>query len=228
MAAYPTTVSESEVTTTLITTSFVDICPTGFTTIVTVITTTVCPEATATTGIRAGWYTTVTVCDNCGPVPTTVTLTKPVAYKPTAYAIASTEAVYGSTTTLLSTLVDTEYLTVYPATIPSPAPAYTETPSPSYVTKVVTLAVSPVPVTALPYKAVSETSEVAASGYVEATSGYVEATGGSPAPTGTRSASASGGVPYASYTPLAFEGAASRTGVGMGMAAVVVAVFLAL
>jgi chitinase len=210
----------------------VDICPTGFTTIVTVITTTVCPEATATTGVRPGWYTTVTVCDKCGPAPTTVTLTKPYEHvptsyvyaesssltkpmeqRPTAYVVSETEAM--STTTIVSTHLNTEYVTIYPATLSSAvAPASSAT---GHITKVVTLAVS-----AVPYKAVSAASESSES-YVVPTGA---ATGGYVAPTGIWSASA--GVPYASSTPLSFEGAANRAGVGMGMVAAFIAAVFAL
>ncbi|KAJ5689350.1 hypothetical protein N7462_003742 [Penicillium macrosclerotiorum] len=80
-----------EVTTTIIVTSYTDICPTGFTTITTTYTTTFCPgstasatghpsgEVTTTASIPEGWSTTVTVCTQCAATPTTVTLTKPIS-----------------------------------------------------------------------------------------------------------------------------------------------------
>ncbi|KAJ5378994.1 hypothetical protein N7509_012113 [Penicillium cosmopolitanum] len=85
--------------TTIIVTSYTDICPTGFTTITTTITTTICPEATAgvtnppsgpastTPSIPEGWTTTVKVCDNCAPTPTTVTLTVPNPIQTTEVAV---------------------------------------------------------------------------------------------------------------------------------------------
>ncbi|KAE8416380.1 glycoside hydrolase superfamily [Aspergillus pseudocaelatus] len=89
------TTSEPLTVTTVIVTSYIDICPTGFTTITTTYTTTYCPgtvSATATatnapsepgsqTAIPTppeGWTSTVTVCTHCAPTPTTVTLTLPV------------------------------------------------------------------------------------------------------------------------------------------------------
>ncbi|KAF4542164.1 Endochitinase 2 precursor [Lasiodiplodia theobromae] len=71
-----------DVTTTVITTTYVDVCPTGFTTITTTYTTTytttICPTQTPS-AIPAGWTTVVTVCSNCGPQPTTLTLTRPIS-----------------------------------------------------------------------------------------------------------------------------------------------------
>lgn len=208
-----------------------DICSTGLTTITTTITSTVCPVCTAaSTGVPSGWYTTVTVCNVCGPAPTTVTLTKPVEYKPTeavAYVAEETAAAYVPTSSKphgkhmhqhVSHVHKTHYHTKF-ITVPAASS------SSSYVTKVVTVAVSPIP-----YEAVGESASEYAASTVEATGGYVAptsaATGGYVAPTGTWSAS--GGVPYASTTALPFEGAASKRSVGMGMVAVVVAAVFAL
>ncbi|PKX96667.1 class III chitinase ChiA1 [Aspergillus novofumigatus IBT 16806] len=92
--------SEPVTITTVIVTSYIDICPTGFTTVTTTYTTTYCPgtntaTATATVtnppsgpggagsqttapAVPEGWTTTVTVCTQCAAKPTTVTLTLPV------------------------------------------------------------------------------------------------------------------------------------------------------
>ncbi|KAE8145430.1 glycoside hydrolase superfamily [Aspergillus avenaceus] len=105
--------SEPTTVTTVIVTSYVDICPTGFTTVTTTYTTTYCPgtvssSATATelpsgSGFETtapappeGWTTTVTVCTHCAATPTTVTLTLPAtitgAEPVTAPAVPTTAA----------------------------------------------------------------------------------------------------------------------------------------
>ncbi|KAJ5223764.1 hypothetical protein N7468_008306 [Penicillium chermesinum] len=84
-----------ETVTTIVTTSYTEVCPTGFTVRSTTFTAAVCPKATAAitgTGgspcaptippIPSGWTTTVTVCTVCAPTPTTVTLTVPCATSP--------------------------------------------------------------------------------------------------------------------------------------------------
>ncbi|KAH1387010.1 Endochitinase A1 [Aspergillus fumigatus] len=103
--------SEPVTITTVIVTSYIDICPTGFTTVTTTYTTTYCPgtnTATATATVTnppsgpggagsqttaptvpEGWTTTVTVCTQCAAKPTTVTLTLPV----TETGSTSTDAV---------------------------------------------------------------------------------------------------------------------------------------
>ncbi|KAH0538876.1 hypothetical protein FGG08_004532 [Glutinoglossum americanum] len=63
--------------TTVVTTEYVDICPTGLTTITETYTTLICPTATTTPVIPEGWTTVVTVCSHCYPTPTVVTLTLP-------------------------------------------------------------------------------------------------------------------------------------------------------
>ncbi|KAL4886317.1 glycoside hydrolase superfamily [Aspergillus karnatakaensis] len=97
VTAQPTT-TEPALTTTVIVTSYTSICPTGFTTITTTLTSTYCPctltptatgtatitnpgavEPTTTPDIPEGWTTTVTVCTVCAATPTTVTLTLPPA-----------------------------------------------------------------------------------------------------------------------------------------------------
>ncbi|KAH1431055.1 Endochitinase A1 [Aspergillus fumigatus] len=103
--------SEPVTITTIIVTSYIDICPTGFTTVTTTYTTTYCPgtnTATATATVTnppsgpggagsqttaptvpEGWTTTVTICTQCAAKPTTVTLTLPV----TETGSTSTDAV---------------------------------------------------------------------------------------------------------------------------------------
>ncbi|GAD97348.1 class III chitinase ChiA1 [Paecilomyces variotii No. 5] len=92
---YTSSSSELATVTTVIVTSYVDICPTGLTTITTTYTTYYCPGTVSATTTPAalptgspsqttpqlpeGWTTTVTVCTQCAATPTTVTLTKPVA-----------------------------------------------------------------------------------------------------------------------------------------------------
>ncbi|KAL4915624.1 glycoside hydrolase superfamily [Aspergillus aurantiobrunneus] len=89
------TATEPVTTTTIIVTWYTSICPTGFTTITTTLTSTYCPgtasaSATATNppgsvqptdpaDIPEGWTSTVTVCSVCAATPTTVTLTLPPA-----------------------------------------------------------------------------------------------------------------------------------------------------
>ncbi|THC95566.1 hypothetical protein EYZ11_004938 [Aspergillus tanneri] len=89
-ATPPGSHSGASSTTTVIVTSYTNICPTGFTTITTTYTSTYGTGATATippVGPGAdttalpppeGWTATITVCTHCAPTPTTVTLTLPV------------------------------------------------------------------------------------------------------------------------------------------------------
>ncbi|KAJ5831932.1 hypothetical protein N7474_000243 [Penicillium riverlandense] len=115
--------SEPVTITTVIVTSYTDICPTGFTTVWMTITTTYCPgngpapsTATETAGVTQpgsgptsttasipeGWTTTVTVCTQCAPTPTTVTLTLPCTMTATQTQpeIAPTSVPEGYTTTV--------------------------------------------------------------------------------------------------------------------------------
>ncbi|KAF2659252.1 carbohydrate-binding module family 18 protein [Lophiostoma macrostomum CBS 122681] len=73
--------ASADTTVTTITTEYVDVCSTGLTTVTITTLKTVCPVCSATptpSGVPEGWYTTVTVCEHCGPLTTTVTLTKPM------------------------------------------------------------------------------------------------------------------------------------------------------
>lgn len=115
--------SEPVTITTVFVTSYTDICPTGFTTIWTTITTTYCPGngpapatatetasvtqpgsglTTTTASIPEGWTTTVTVCTQCAPTPTKVTLTLPctTAATQTLPEIAPTSVPESYTTTV--------------------------------------------------------------------------------------------------------------------------------
>lgn len=81
-----------------------DICPTGYTTISTTYT------APAWSGMAKpevpyGWTTTVTVCDNCAAYPTTVTITKPMAYP--AYPTEAYPAGPMTTATIYTTKIHT-------------------------------------------------------------------------------------------------------------------------
>ncbi|KAL2424386.1 Endochitinase A1 [Exophiala dermatitidis] len=137
----PTTTTASEtvapdVTTTVFVTSYIDICPTGFTTRPYTLTTTitVTPSATVssfvwpteTNGLPSGFTTTVTVCTQCAETTTTVTLTIPIA---TATAV------------LTQTVVP---VVAVPASKTTVTGAETEIPSPSFTA--ITLA-SSVPAT---------------------------------------------------------------------------------
>ena len=77
--------SKPIVTTTCYTTTYIDLCSTGFTTATATVTKTytACHDCEApkptSNEVPEGWYTTIAVCGNCGPRTTTVTLTKPYA-----------------------------------------------------------------------------------------------------------------------------------------------------
>ncbi|ORY05275.1 glycoside hydrolase superfamily [Clohesyomyces aquaticus] len=186
--------------TTVITTSYVDICPTGLTTIHTTITTTVYETAKPTAAYPEGWYTTVAVCHVCGPKPTTVTLTKPITVYPTGPAytpVPSVEQYKPSVTpspytegatTEVQTSTSTEYVYVTLTKVPVPAKSYTPAPYPA-VNGTATYTVIPVPY-----------------------------------PSGTGAASSSAAyLPSGTYSPVSFQGSASRFGAGV-LSVVVVAV----
>ncbi|KAL1986124.1 hypothetical protein VTN96DRAFT_6776 [Rasamsonia emersonii] len=103
--------SSKETATTVIVTSYVDVCPEGFTTKTITHTATYCPEE-VTSGIAPGFTTKTTVCTACGPAPTTVTLTVPASSvtataTPAATSFTSAQAVPGSATTFVSVPVPT-------------------------------------------------------------------------------------------------------------------------
>jgi chitinase len=188
--------------------TYVDVCPTGFTTIVTTITKTRCPacEAAPTpSGVPEGWYTTVTVCDHCGPALTTVTLTKPLDHQTELYP---TPQATGETYVPTNPEGET-----YVPGMPNKEAAAPEQPegqktehATSTVVQVITLTKVPVPYTPAPY--------APANGTVVNT------------PTGA--ASSTGYGSYPTYTPPQFEGAATRFGVGMSTLVLLMAGLLAL
>jgi len=70
----------AKVSATVITTYYVDVCPTGLTTVSYTYTATMSPGAKPTkAAFDSSYFTTaVTVCTNCAAYPTTITLTKPI------------------------------------------------------------------------------------------------------------------------------------------------------
>ncbi|OCK77986.1 hypothetical protein K432DRAFT_395136, partial [Lepidopterella palustris CBS 459.81] len=94
MPSYSTASSSTkEIITTVITTDYVYICPTGLTTSVITHTVTYCPAEQTPGGPPPGFTTTVTVCMVCGPQPTTVTLTLPTYPATTTAASPSSSAI---------------------------------------------------------------------------------------------------------------------------------------
>ncbi|KAJ9407395.1 CAZyme family GH18 [Paecilomyces variotii] len=144
--------------TTVIVTSYIDICPTGFTTITTTYTTYYCPgtvsatttpaalptgssSQTTTPQLPEGWSTTVTVCTQCAATPTTVTLTKPltatsinvITATATEVASASTSGSSGNSGNSGSTAVSGEGATSssqLPGSIATALPAGPSQPAP--------------------------------------------------------------------------------------------------
>ncbi|KAF2270835.1 glycoside hydrolase [Lojkania enalia] len=219
--------SHSSGTKTIYTTTYVDICSTGYTTKETTITTTVYPEATPKShDVPEGWYTTVTVCHVCAAKPTTVTLTLPVTK--TVYAYPTKPAGEG----YVPSPPESTPGAYYPAPsetpscsgpgCPKPEEEYPEFGKPekpetetetatSTVYQYVTLTKVPVPASETPAPYAPYTP-------VNSTHVY--------APTG--STTGTGSVPYGTYTPIEFEGAASRFSFGMSAVAVIAAGLLAL
>ena len=171
----------------------------------------------SSTGVPEGWYTTVTVCDHCGPKPTTVTLTKPSNY-PTAPASsvvehAVTSEVYPAASSL--TAYSTPAAST-PAAVQSAQPYVPEKPASkaseeeatSTLYRVVTQTIVPVPSTEIPYATGNGTTVSA--------------------PIGTGSVSGTGSTPYSTYSPIPFEGGASRFQAGVSGVAMLVAGLLVL
>jgi chitinase len=86
--------------TTLVTTTYVDVCPTGLTTKTATYMSTHHPGASSPTTPPAGWTVTETVCTHCGPTPTHLTITHPVSYPTPEQTTTKHEE---STTTITST-----------------------------------------------------------------------------------------------------------------------------
>lgn len=122
-------------------------CPTGLTTITTTYTTTICPTQTPS-AVPSGWTTTVTVCTDCGPQPTTLTLTKPI----------NTGAPAPSTSLKTSTIYATQLITITacPPSVPN-CPA-------SSKTSIITTTLVPVGTTVYPAPASPTTTKAAVEG----------------------------------------------------------------
>ncbi|KAF2000757.1 hypothetical protein P154DRAFT_575805 [Amniculicola lignicola CBS 123094] len=187
------------VTTTTITTKYVDICPTGYITKTATITSTytVCHKCEAKptpSGVPEGWYTTVTVYQH-----STVTLTKPYE----EYPATSAEAVAYPSKGAEYEVTPEEYTSA--AEVPAAYPTTIEATSTVY--QYITLTKIPVPAvpTYPPYAPSNGTTVYA--------------------PTGSASAT---GAAYTSSVPVEFTGATSRFSVGMTAVAVLVAGLLAL
>ncbi|TID16945.1 glycoside hydrolase family 16 protein [Venturia nashicola] len=150
--------TSTSVYTTTITTTYVDICPTGLTTVTATYKTTVCPGST-TPAVPVGWTTTVTVCKNCGPKPTTVTITKPYAASTIVESVTLVVKPVPQkeyTATLLTTVViNNDKTSIIPATAPIKSiPAALMKAEPSYpvVAPVVSASSTPLnPALASPY-----------------------------------------------------------------------------
>ncbi|RMJ21370.1 chitinase [Aspergillus sp. HF37] len=195
----PTATSSPETTTTIIVTSYIDICPTGFTTITTTYTSTYCP-ATATptvtnqpTGVPAqttsppeGWTKTVTVCTHCASTPTTVTLTLPTKTGTTGSPSGTVPAGGSGVSPVKSTTKSTTTTTVT-STLPCSPPAKPTT----------TPIIIPTPATSRP---------ASSSGMRPST-----APSASPSRVPTSPSSSQGGV-----TPV-YTGAAAKTGLQGGV-----------
>ncbi|KAL2008411.1 hypothetical protein VTN00DRAFT_6605 [Thermoascus crustaceus] len=122
-----------ETVTSVIVTSYVDICPTGFTTSTVTQTVTYCPADVTPGAAPPGFSTTVTVCTACAATPTTVTLTLPTAQPsagPSQGAVPAAATAAGASATFV--------------TVPKPAPsgAAPVDPAGSPVASPVTTAVS--------------------------------------------------------------------------------------
>jgi chitinase len=169
--------------------TYVDVCPTGLTTITTTYKTTV-DKGSSTPAVPSGWTTTVTVYGS--PKPTTITLTKPVSpvAVPTSYASTVKEIV----TVVVQPVPANEYYSSLSAAgkpVPS-GPAAPVQPASSY-TPVAPVAVS----SGSPAKAVYPSGSSVKPVYAPSGTGYW----------GSKTSSG----PIATFT-----GAASRINVGVG------------
>ncbi|KAI9736281.1 MAG: hypothetical protein M1834_001167 [Cirrosporium novae-zelandiae] len=134
--------TSKQTTTTVITTSYVDVCPEGFTTVMVTQTVTYCPaEQTSSGAPPPGFTTKVTVCNNCYATPTTVTLTVPTSVAPAMTTAAVTTYGY-STSTIYATSV---------VTVTSCAPTITNCPAESIATStmIVPITTTICPITAM-------------------------------------------------------------------------------
>ncbi|KAI9766876.1 MAG: hypothetical protein M1839_004744, partial [Geoglossum umbratile] len=173
---------------------YVDICPTGFTTITKTYTTVICPTVTTTPVVLEGWTTVVTVCTHCAPKPTTVTLTLPGHGSATETASAYVAPSYSSYVApkpgSVSSVASVSVVTFVTSTKPS-APVYG------------TVAISSSKGTAVTYTAVPVSSASACSGPNCHASSSIP----TKSATGTYASS-----PYGSATVKPFTGAAVKLG----------------
>jgi chitinase len=185
--------TSTSVYTTTITTTYVDVCPTGLTTVTATYKTTVCPGST-TPAVPDGWSTTVTVCKNCGPKPTTITITKPYA------ASTAVEIV----TLVVKPVPENEYYSSMSTVVVPSVPAAPVKAAPSY--PVAPVAASSYPI--VPVASSSSVSPVKPITYAAA-SGYA-------APTGSKT-----GYPAAQFTGAASR---VNVGVGAFVGLIIAAV----
>jgi len=119
-----------------------DVCSTGYTTITRTIITTIPCDQTSTYTVPQ--TISVTVCTNCGPSPTTVTLTKPIVESSTSQQSQTSPTASGSTESGTSTVYTTAIVTVTKC-----PPSVSNCPADSQTTEVITKTI-PVSTTAYP------------------------------------------------------------------------------
>jgi hypothetical protein len=107
------TPSSKLTTTTIVTTSFVDVCPSGYTTKTVTHTVTYCPAEATSGGVPPGFTTTAKACPTgCGSKPTTVIVTVPTGTATVTDVAPETSLVAAVTTQPASV----------PASVPAPVP----------------------------------------------------------------------------------------------------------
>ncbi|KAF2193964.1 hypothetical protein K469DRAFT_501042, partial [Zopfia rhizophila CBS 207.26] len=222
-------------TTATYTTSYVDVCETGYTTIKTTHIVTYCPSEVTSTPSAAyyppGFTTTEKYCaKGCGDHPTTVTLTKypssapaPEKYYPSSAPAPEYEPYRPSKPSAPISVPSYEEKPNHssaPSYGEKPSNAYPSKPTPTvYATKVLTLSVVPVPESE--YYAQTSAARVPAPhcgtpGYSAPSGGYSAPVGGYKNENVTISFATGTGKPSASYSapPAYFTGAAASVRVG--------------
>ncbi|KAI9835113.1 MAG: hypothetical protein M1838_005370, partial [Thelocarpon superellum] len=121
------TASGGVVYTTVITTRYVDVCPTGLTTITTTYTTTVCPTSVTSVAsapsVPSGWVVTSKLCTACKPSPTVVVVTSPLA-------TPAPTASQGFAHTYITTVIATSYVYICPTGFATATGTYTTSYNP--------------------------------------------------------------------------------------------------